>query len=205
MILPDDCVLYIMQHTWSDPAIKHFQSTDMLSLSNLWQVQGSRKLWLSETWVLEGPMQTKKISLIQDKNDNNNLARHMEFRLCSHLRLVHLSTCFNHEVAIEGKTSWKTPGGKLPNMVYTGLCCWTGMIFILSILNRVYNFVWVCQQGICMRDWFDLVDEICLYSMYTKAMTITWKQDGVHFVRCLSIKISKTFTFLLSVNIVTAK
>ena len=43
MIFQDDRVLF-----WSDPAIKYFQSTDMLSLSNLWQVQGWRKLWLRD-------------------------------------------------------------------------------------------------------------------------------------------------------------
>ena len=55
-----------------------------------------------EGW--KGPCHQGKISLIKEKNDNNNVARHLEFRLCSHLRLVHMSTCLNHEVAI-GKTS----------------------------------------------------------------------------------------------------
>ena len=130
-----------------------------------------------EGW--NGPCQQGKISLIKEKNDNNNVARHLEFRLCSHLRLVHMSTCLNHEVAT-GKTSWKTPRGKLPNMVYTGLCRYAGYKFRVSL-----------STGYCLRDWFDLVDEICLYSM-----TTTWKQDGVRFVRCRSIKISWTFTFL---------
>ena len=37
-------------------------------------------------------------------------------------------------------------GGVLPYMAYTGMC--KGMVFVLSVLNRVYNFARVCpKQG----------------------------------------------------------
>jgi len=45
------------------------------------------------------------------------------------------------------------------------------MVFDLSALNRVYNFVRVCPNY--------KQDEICLQSKYTKAMTI----DGFHASR----------------------
>ena len=75
------------------------------------------------------------------------------------------------------------------------LCCKT--VYIVScesVLNRLSNFMWVCHN------WFDLPDEFCLFSKYTKAMTLMWihsiapfvdnkycqqmdvKQDGMHIV-----------------------
>ena len=37
----------------------------------------------------------------------------------------------------------------LPCMAYTGVCRWTG-VFVLSVLNRVYNFAQVCPKQVCM-------------------------------------------------------
>ena len=49
------------------------------------------------------------------------------------------------------------------------------MAFDLSVLNRVYNFVWasVCQQGIsCKINLTDLQDKFCLYIKYTEANNV---------------------------------
>ena len=40
------------------------------------------------------------------------------------------------------------------------------------------------STGYCLHDWFDLLDEFCLYSKYTKAITLTWTFSCVHFVLC---------------------
>ena len=74
------------------------------------------------------------------------------------------------------------------------MCHWTG-----------YGFSPLCRKGIWFReclstgyflhDWFDFLDEFCLFSKYTKAMTMTYrvllqlpingcKTNGVHFVLC---------------------
>ena len=60
------------------------------------------------------------------------------------------------------------PGGGgvrvLPHMAYTGMrrCRWTGYVFYLAVLKRVYNFVWVCQKGIaCMIDFNCLMNFVC--------------------------------------------
>ena len=37
---------------------------------------------------------------------------------------------------------------------YTGMCRWQGIVFDLSVLNWVYNFVRVCQQGIACTTGF---------------------------------------------------
>ena len=39
-------------------------------------------------------------------------------------------------------------GGVLPYMAYTGMCRWKGMVFDLSVLKRVYNFLRVCPAVI---------------------------------------------------------
>ena len=55
-------------------------------------------------------------------------------------------------------------GGRvLPHMAYTGMCrCrWTGYGFYLAVLNRVYNFVRVCQKGIA-----GMIDFICLMNLF---------------------------------------
>ena len=40
-------------------------------------------------------------------------------------------------------------GVVLPYMTYTGCAAGQGKVFVLSVLNRVYNFVQVCpEQGI---------------------------------------------------------
>ena len=48
-----------------------------------------------------------------------------------------------------------------------------GMVFDVSVLNRVYNLVCL-STGYFLHDWFDLPHEFCLFSKLTKAMTITW-------------------------------
>ena len=51
-----------------------------------------------------------------------------------------------------------------------------GMVIDLSVLNRVYNwykFFVSRSTRYCLHDLFDLLDEFCLYSKYTKAMIIT--------------------------------
>ena len=68
------------------------------------------------------------------------------------------------------------PGKVLPSMAYTGVpldrVWFLTSLFLteyilspLSVLNRVYNFLPVCPNY--------KLDEICLYSNYTKVMTIT--------------------------------
>ena len=64
-----------------------------------------------------------------------------------------------------------------------------GMVIDLSVLNRVYNwykFFVSRSTRYCLHDWFDLLDEFCLYSKYTKTMIITWICSGVHFVLSLN-------------------
>ena len=47
------------------------------------------------------------------------------------------------------RASYRWTLGKLPFLVYRGMCHWTGYgFFYLSVLNRLYNFVWDYQQGI---------------------------------------------------------
>ena len=45
-----------------------------------------------------------------------------------------------------------------------------GMVFVLSLLNRVYNFVRLCPN---YKHCIGYTIKICLYSKCTKAMTIT--------------------------------
>ena len=51
-----------------------------------------------------------------------------------------------------------------------------GMVFELSVLNRVYNFERVCsncKQGIgCTIDLYDMLDKICVSCKYTKQGTL---------------------------------
>ena len=42
-----------------------------------------------------------------------------------------------------------------------------GMVFELSVLNRVYNFERVCSFG-CTIELYDLFDKICVSCKYTK-------------------------------------
>ena len=54
------------------------------------------------------------------------------------------------------------PGGGISYMAYTGMSRWTGYAFFnLSVLNRVYNAVRVCQQGIARTN-----DLICWVNFY---------------------------------------
>ena len=46
-------------------------------------------------------------------------------------------------------------------MACTGYAAGQGMVFDLSVLNRVYNFVWVCLKGITYM--IDLIDERILF------------------------------------------
>ena len=81
----------------------------------------------------------------------------------------------------------KIPGGGgevQTNMAFTGMCCWTGYDFLPLFTKQGIQFRVRLSTGYCLYDWFDLLDEFCLYSKYTKAVTITWKEDGVHFVLC---------------------
>ena len=45
-------------------------------------------------------------------------------------------------------------GGGVGRGTYTGMCRWQGIVFDLSVLNWVYNFVRVCQQGIACTTGF---------------------------------------------------
>ena len=43
---------------------------------------------------------------------------------------------------------WGRGWGVLSYVTYTGMCCWTGqgMVFVLSVLNRVYNVHDLCDS-----------------------------------------------------------
>lgn len=71
----------------------------------------------------------------------------------------------------------RAPGDVLPLMAYIWMCCWMryglcplrpkqgNIILCDSVLHRVHNFVRLCPNY--------SLDEICSYSKYLKAMTIT--------------------------------
>ena len=69
----------------------------------------------------------------------------------------------------------------LPYKTYTlrGCAAGQGIWFITSLSQRVYDFVRVCQQGISGKiDLIQLLDEFCLFSKYTKVMTIMYHKTA---------------------------
>ena len=89
-----------------------------------------------------------------------------------------------------------SPGLVLPYIAYTLRECAAGqgMVFHLSVPKGIW-FRLCLSTGYFLQDWFDFLDEFCLFSKYTKAMTMTYrallqlpingfKTNGVHFVLC---------------------
>ena len=101
------------------------------------------------------------------------------------------------------------------SLPYTGMCRSTrqGMVFALSVLHRAHNFAGICY---CQHDWFDLLNDFCLYSKGTKALTLhefallrlpimALKQDGVYFIQFVLNKVINWgrffFVFLKGVRV----
>ena len=84
-----------------------------------------------------------------------------------------------------------------PYIAYTlwGCAAGQGMVYYLLSVAKGIWFRESLSTGYFLQDWFDLLDEFCLFSKYTKVMTIMYhallqlpinglKQDCVHFVLC---------------------
>ena len=67
-----------------------------------------------------------------------------------------MSECllFIQSFTVIGRWRWWGRGGGVGRGTYTGMCRWQGIVFDLSVLNWVYNFVRVCQQGIACTTGF---------------------------------------------------
>ena len=88
--------------------------------------------------------------------------------------------------------------GVLPSyMAHTGMCRWTGhglwplcpkrgIIYCVSVLNRVYKFVWYCQQGIACT-----IDLICWMNfVWTPSIEKQWLWR--EFALACSLSLSQT-------------
>ena len=95
-------------------------------------------------------------------------------------------------------------GGVLPHMTYKGLWRWTengflplcpkqGIYWISceSVVARVYDFAWVCWNGIfCTIDLISLMNFVYKSNDYNvnllccNCQQMALKQDGVHFLLC---------------------
>ena len=62
-------------------------------------------------------------------------------------------------------------GGGVGRGAYTGMCRWQGIVFDLSVLNWVYNFVCESVNRVLLARLVSFARSI-LYN--TKEMTITW-------------------------------
>ena len=67
-----------------------------------------------------------------------------------------MSECllFIQSFTVIGRWRWRGRGGGVGRGTYTGMCRRQGIVFDLSVLNWVYNFVRVCQQGIACTTGF---------------------------------------------------
>ena len=69
-----------------------------------------------------------------------------------------------------------SPGLVLPYIAYTLRECAAGqgMVFHLSVPKGIW-FRLCLSTGYFLQDWVDFLDEFCLFSKYTKAMTMTYR------------------------------
>ena len=69
-----------------------------------------------------------------------------------------------------------SPGLVLPYIAYTlwGCAAGQGMVYYLSVAKGIW-FRESLSTGYFLQDWFDLLDEFCLFSKYTKVMTVTYR------------------------------
>ena len=95
------------------------------------------------------------------------------------------------------------PPPPVPYKAYTLRGCAAGqdMVYHLSVPKGIW-FRESLSTGYFLHDWFDLRDEFCLFSKYTKVMTVMYhallqlpinglKQDCVHFVLCPNLRLIK--------------
>ena len=103
-----------------------------------------------------------------------------------------------------GQTNYQVhPPRPVPYKAYTLRGCAAGqdMVYHLSVPKGIW-FRESLSTGYFLHDWFDLRDEFCLFSKYTKVMTVMYhallqlpinglKQDCVHFVLCPNLRLIK--------------
>ena len=64
-----------------------------------------------------------------------------------------------------------------PYIAYTlwGCAAGQGMVYYLLSVAKGIWFRESLSTGYFLQDWFDLLDEFCLFSKYTKVMTVTYR------------------------------
>ena len=93
---------------------------------------------------------------------------------------------------------WGRGGEVHSNMGYTRCADRLGMVFVLSVVNRIYNFAQVCPNGkqhiACQLSWFVELNVFVLQVYKSNDYNVnfldcncqlmTLKHDGIHFVLC---------------------